>query len=197
MALTQALLVAIALLQGAGEMVPAGYGSLKRADVAISVQLEGLTVSATPLDEGIIRLLAPDGYQALHALRESRATQIEATRRRLGLAAVQAWHVQFFNVQRGDARYDPRGMQMRSAGRDFRLLDVIPLVPGFESGLLAQGRRVDAIILFDAAVALNQPLVVTLAGVSNAGWGDVMPRLERERAAIWSRAAATRKPPAP
>ncbi len=191
------LLVAIALLQGAGEPVPAGYGSLKRADVAISVQLEGLTVSATPLDEGIIRLLAPDGYQALHALRESRAAQIEATRRRLGLAAVQAWHVQFFNVQRGDARYDPRGMQLRSAGRDFRLLDVIPLVSGFESGLLAQGRRVDAIILFDAAVALNQPLVVTLAGVSNAGWSDVLPRLERERAAIWSRAAATRKPPAP
>lgn len=197
MALTQVLALAIALWQGAGEMVPAGFGSLKRADVAISVQLEGLTVSATPLDEGILRLLAPDGYQALHALLASRTAQIEATRKRLGLASVQAWHVQFFNVQRGDARYDPRGMQLRSAGRDFRLLDVIPLVPGFESGLLPQGRRVDAVVLFDAAVALNQPLVVTLAGVSNAGWGDVLPRLERERAAIWSRAAATRKPPAP
>jgi hypothetical protein len=86
-------------------------------------------------------------------------------------------------------------VQIRSSGRDFRPLDVLPLVNGFEDGRLAQGRTVDAIFAFDPAVALTQPLVVTLAGQQTSAWGDILPRIERERAAVWSRAAATRKPP--
>ena len=175
-------------------LLPAGFGSLRRDEVAIVVHVQGLTVRATPLDEGVLRTLAPDSYQALHAIRESRNAQVEAVRRRLGLATVQLWHVAYFNVQQGEARYEPRGMQVRSAGRDFRPLDVLALVPGFEDGRLAQGRTVDAIFVFDAAVELTQPLVITLAGTQSLVWADVMPRLERERAAIWSRAAAARKP---
>ena len=175
-------------------LIPANYGSLRRDDVAISVQLQGLTIRAIPLDESVIRTLAPDSYTSLHALREAHTTEIERIRARLGLGAIQVWHVQFFNVQQGDARYDPRGVQIRSSGRDFRPLDVIPLVPGFEDGRLAQGRSVDALFAFDPAVSLTQPLVVTLAGQSSSAWTDVLPRLERERAAVWSRAAAARKP---
>ena len=174
--------------------VPAGFGSLRRDDVAIEFRLEGLTVRAIPLDEAIIRTFAPDTYRSLHAIAARGAPQLEAIRARLGLPAVQAWHVAFFNVQQGEARYDPRGMSIRSAGRDFRPLDVLPLVPGFEDGRLAQSRTVDAIFVFDPAVALDQPLVVTLAGQQSTSWGDVLQRLERERAAIWSRAASARKP---
>ena len=179
-------------------LIPAGYGSLKRDDVAISVQLQGLTIRAIPLDESVIRALAPDSYLSLHALREAHSADLERIRARLGLGSIQAWHVQFFNVQQGEARYDPRGVQIRSSGRDFRPLDVIPLVTGFEDGRLTQGRSVDAIFAFDPAVSVSQPLVVTLAGQSSSAWGDeVLNRLDRERAAIWSRAAATRKPSAP
>ena len=175
-------------------LMPANYGSLRRDDVAISVQLQGLTIRAIPLDESVIRALAPDSYTSLHVLREAHTAEIELVRTRLGLGASQVWHVQFFNVQQGDARYDPRGVQIRSSGRDFRPLEVIPLVPGFEDGRLAQGRSVDALFAFDPAVSLSQPLVVTLAGQSSSAWTDVLPRLERERAAVWSRAAAARKP---
>ena len=174
--------------------IPAGFGSLRREDVAIVVQLQGLTIRAMPLDESIIRTLAPDTYQALHALRESRAARLDSIRKRLGLAAIQAWHVSFFNLQQGEARYDPRGVQIRSGGRDFRPLDVLSLVKGFDDGRLAQGRTVDAIFAFDPSIALDQPLVVTLAGQPVAAWGDILPRIERERAAVWSRAAAARKP---
>jgi hypothetical protein len=175
-------------------LIPPNYGSLRLDDVAISVQLQGLTIRAIPLDESVIRALAPDSYGSLHALREAHAAELGRIRARLGLGSVQAWHVQFFNVQQGEARYDPRGVQIRSAGRDFRPLDVIPLVTGFEDGRLAQGRSVNAIFAFDPAVSLSQPLVVTLAGQSSSAWSDVLPRLERERAAVWSRAAAARKP---
>ncbi|MCC7195493.1 MAG: hypothetical protein IT356_08070 [Gemmatimonadaceae bacterium] len=176
-------------------LVPAGYGSLRREDVAIEVRDDGLTIRAIPLEEGIIRTLAPDSYQSLHALRERVAPQLARVAARTGLQTVQAWHVQFFNVRQGDARYDPRGMQVRSAGRDFRPLDVLPLVPGYDDGRLAQGRAVDAVFVFDPAIALDQPLTVTLGAQQSTAWSDVLlQRLDRERTAIWSRAAANRKP---
>ena len=182
-----------AAAQDAG-LIPAGYGTLRRDDVAIVVQVQGLTIRAMPLDESVIRTLAPDSYGTLHAMREALAPRLDSIRRRLGLASIQSWHVAFFNVQQGEARYDPRGVQIRSAGRDFRPLDVLPLGKGFEDGRLAQGRTVDAIFAFDPAVALTQPLVVTLAGQPTSAWADILPRIERERAAVWSRAAAARKP---
>lgn len=176
-------------------LVPAGYGTLRRDDVGIAVTTEGLTIRAIPLDESVIRTLAPDSYRTLHALREGHVKDLERIRTRLGLQSVQAWFVSFFNAQPGAARYDPRGMQIRSAGRDFRPLDVIPLVTGFEDGRLVQGRSVNAIFAFDAAVALDHPLDVTLAGQQSSVWGDdVIQLLERERSAIWSRAGASRKP---
>lgn len=179
----------------ASGLIPAGFGTLRNEDVAIVVQVQGLTARAVPLDEAVIRALAPDRYQSLHAIRESRGAQIERVRTRLGLTAVQAWHVVFFNVQQGEARFDPRGVQIRSAGRDFRPLDVLPLQPGFEDGRLAQGRMAEAIFVFDPAVALDQPLVVTMAGQQSAAWSEeLLNRLARERAAIWSRAAAARRP---
>jgi hypothetical protein len=147
-----------------------------------------------PLDEAVIRTLAPDSYRSLHAIAERGAARMREVAARLGLPAVQGWYVQFFNVRQGEARYDPHGMLIRSAGRDFRPLDVLPLVSGFENGRLAQGRNADAIFVFDPAVALDQPLVVTLGTQQDQTWSDVLPRLERERAAIWSRAAAGRKP---
>ena len=176
-------------------LIPANYGSLKRDDLALTVQLQGLTIRAIPLDESVIRALAPDSYTSLHALREAHATELDRMRPRLGLSTIQAWYVQYFNVQQGEARYDPRDVQIRSAGRDFRPLDVIPLVTGFQDGRLAQGRSVDAIFAFDPAVSVSQPLVVTLGGKSTSAWADqLLGLLERERAAIWSRAAVARRP---
>jgi hypothetical protein len=179
---------------GSPDLVPAGFGTLRRDDVAIVVQVQGLTARAIPLDEAVIRTLAPDSYRALQSLRDSRGAALERIRARTGLASVQPWYVEFFNVQQGEARFEPRGMLVRSAGRDFRPLEVVPLVAGYEDGRLAQGRSVNAILVFDPAIALTQPLTVTLAGQQSSAWGEVLPRLERERAAIRSRALAPRPP---
>lgn len=180
---------------GDAALLPAGYGSLKRDDIAITVQVQGLTIRAIPLDESVIRALAPDSYNSLRALRDSKTAEVDRVRLRLGLPSLQLWHLSYFNVQQGEARYDPRDVQIRSAGRDFRPLEVIALVPGFGDGRLAQARSVDAIFLFDPAVVLSQPLVVTLSGQTSSAWNDeVLHKLDLERAAIWSRAAAARKP---
>jgi hypothetical protein len=180
-----------------GDTLPAGYGSLRRDDLQVSAQVQGLTIRAIPIDESVIRTLAPDSYASLRAIRMGKASAIERVRTRLGLSSVQVWYVTFFNVQAGEARFDPKGMQLRSAGRDFRPLEVIALSTGFGDGRLAQGRNADAIFVFDPAVQLSQPIVVTLAGEQLTGWNDeTINKLDRERASIWSRAAAGRKPSA-
>lgn len=178
--------------RGRGGIIPAGFGTLRLDDVSVVVQLNGLTVKALPLDESVIRALAPDTYRNRHALAESKAKAIEAIRARLGLPTAQAWHVIYFNEQQGEARYDPHDVLIRSAGRDFRPLDVLGVSTGFDQGRLAQSRQADAIYVFDPAIDLTQPLTVTIGGRASSAWGDIASRLDAERTAVWSRAAARR-----
>ena len=174
-------------------MIPAGFGTLRQDQVAIRVQTLGLTISAIPLEESVIRTLAPDSYRSLHALRESKAAALSALASRSGLAAVQAWYVTYFNIQQGEARFDAADFSIRSAGQDYRPLDVLPLTPGFGGGRVAQRGQQSAIYTFDPQIDLNQPITVTSLGQQATVWGDAtLPLIERERSAVWSRAAAAK-----
>ncbi|HLA89358.1 MAG TPA: hypothetical protein VJL28_02870 [Gemmatimonadaceae bacterium] len=171
-------------------LIPAGYGSLRQDDIALTVQILGLTVKAFPLEESVIRTLAPDSYRTLRAMREDKAKALEETRVRLGLPSVQAWYVAFSNLEQGEARYDPSDLLIRSVGRDFRPLRWLPLRAGFGDGRLLQRAMQNAVYAFDPAIDLNQPLVVTIGTQQSAAWGEVLQRIERERSLVWSRAAA-------
>lgn len=174
-------------------LIPAGFGTLRQDQIAIRVQVNGLTVSAIPLEESVIRTLAPDSYRTLHALRESKKSAFEALRTRTGLAGVQAWYVTFFNVQQGDARFDAFDLLIRSVGQDFRPADALPITPGFGDGRVAQRGQQSAIYAFDPQINLNQPLTVTALGQQSTVWGDnMLPIIERERSLVWSRASAAK-----
>lgn len=175
---------------------PAGFGSMRQDDVALVVQHFGLTVKAIPLDESVIRTLAPDSYRSMHALGESKARALDAIARRVGLPAVQAWYVSYSTVEQGEARYDAYDFLVRSGGQDYRPLDVLALTPGFGEGRVRAREPQFAILAFDPAIDLNQPLAVTVATQQNLSWTDILRRLEQERTLIWSRAGATvpRKP---
>jgi hypothetical protein len=175
-----------------GQLIPAGFGSLRRDDVAVRVQTQGLTVTAIPLDEGVLRTLSPDSYKALHALRESKAKALDSISARMGLPSVQPWQVLFFNQEQGEARFDPNEIVIRSVGRDFRPLRVLPISPGFSDGRLAQRATKQAVYAFDAGIDLSQPLSVTIGTQESSAWGDILQRLERERSLVWSRAAAAK-----
>ena len=171
-------------------LIPAGFGTLRQDQIAIRVQNLGLTVSAIPLEESVIRTLAPDSYRTLHAIRESKRAALESLRARNGLAGVQAWYVTYFNVQQGDARFDAFDFLVHSAGQDFRPLDALPITPGFGDGRVAQRGQSSAIYAFDPQIDLNQPLTVTALGQQTTVWGDTMlPLIERERSLVWSRSS--------
>ena len=169
---------------------------MRQDDVALVVQHFGLTVKAIPLDESVIRTLAPDSYRSMHALGESKARALDAIARRVGLPAVQAWYVSYSTVEQGEARYDAYDFLVRSGGQDYRPLDVLALTPGFGEGRVRAREPQFAILAFDPAIDLNQPLAVTVATQQNLSWTDILRRLEQERTLIWSRAGATvpRKP---
>ena len=73
--------VAAADTNGTG-LVPAGFGTLRQDAIAIPLQLPGVLVKLTPLDESVIRTLSPDSYRALRELAESRRPAITRALRR-------------------------------------------------------------------------------------------------------------------
>ncbi len=151
-------------------LVPAGFGTLRQDQIAIRLQTLGLTVSAIPLDEGIIRTLAPDSYRTLHALRESKKAALAALGTRNGMENVQAWYVTFFNIQQGDARFDAFDFLIHSMGQDFRPLDALPLTAGFGDGRVAQRGQQSAIYAFDPQIDVNQRLTGTSLGQQTTVW---------------------------
>lgn len=187
-------------------LVPAGYGSLRQDDVSLQLTLTGgVAARVTPLDEGILRLLSPDSYRTLHELREGRRTPLQQIARRNGLARASVWLVSFFGVEQGEARFSPQEVIITNAGRDFRPIDLVPLTPGFGEQRVRQRAHQSALYVFDGTLDPNQSqLTVNVQGASDGTWGNViLPRIERERALVRSRAErsapskATSLPPKP
>jgi hypothetical protein len=162
-------------------MIPPGFGTLRQEDVAITVQTGRLVVRAIPLDESIIRALAPDSYATLREVRESQRGRIEMTARRHGVRGFSVWYIYFFALE-PDVRFSPTDVVISSVGRDFRPVELIPMTPGFGQNRLEQRETQMALYLFDAAVDVNQPLVVTVESVRNARWQETLQTIERERA---------------
>ena len=175
-------------------MVPAGFGSLKQDDISLRFQIGGLLVRATPLDESIIRVLAPDSYRSLRDRRDSERDRIAALAARYGVRGFSIWSISFYGVE-PDVRFNPMDVVVSSVGRDFRPIELIPLTSGFGEHRLDQRDTQSALYLFDDAVDVNQPLSVMVETVRSTGWQDALRLIERERALVRTRAGRTGSPP--
>ena len=177
---------ATAVATGGAVPVPAGYGTLRQDDIAIRIQLQGVQVKAIPLDESVIRVLSPDSYRALRDLVESRRDEINVLASRRGLREPSLWYVSYFGLE-PEARFSPTDVVITSAGRDHRPVEIIPLSTGFGQHRLRQREVQSAIYLFDDALEVEQPLVVTIETSRDESWAQTLRRVERERALIRSR----------
>ena len=179
--------------------MPAGFGSLRQNDVALEISpAGGLQVRAIPLDERVIRLLRPDSYKSLRDILRSKDNELTTVRQRGRLTTYSVWYVSFFALEQGETRFSPQEFIISNVGRDFRPIDVLPLSPGFGEYRLKQREVQSALIVFDGQLDVNQPLTAQMEGRSSTtNWTEVTQRIERERAAVRSRAsAASKKPPA-
>ena len=169
-------------------LIPAGFGSLRQDAIAITLSLPDMLVRLTPLDESVIRTLSSDSYRALHELADSRRPAITRLAAQHGLLRGSLWTVSFYGLTR-DARFSPLDVTITSAGRDYRPVEVIPISSGFGEQRLQPRETQSALYLFEDALDVNQPLVVSLGSTKSTTWSTTTLRtIERERALIQSRA---------
>lgn len=184
----------------AANVIPAGLGTLKETDISITLQPPtGVRVTIFPLDESIIRTLAPDSYRAMHANLESRAQQIRQRASMHGEQRPSVWFVRFYGLA-PDARYDPTDVTLSVSGRDFRPFDVVPISGDFGTQRLQPRETQTGLLLFDSAIDLTQPIVVRMGADENATWDAIRRTIDAERAAVRARASAkasTSTPPTP
>ena len=172
-----------------GNLVPAGYGTLRQDDLSLHIQGTGVLVRALPLDESLIRLLTPDSYHAMRELEVSNRRAIDTVGRRNGGRPVSVWLISFYGLL-PDARFTPLDVLISSGGREFRPYDAIPLTASFGEQRLRQRETQSALFVYDGDIAVNQPITVTYEGVSDDSWEQMLQQIERERAMV--RARATR-----
>lgn len=181
-------------LDTAPPLIPPNYGTLKQDDIAIHMQVGQVQVRAIPLDESIIRVLAPDSYRSLRGLRESKRDAVDRLAARYMLRERNVWLVSFFGLA-PDARFSPGELTLSVSGRDYRPLEVLPLSSGFGEQRLNVRETQSALYLFGDGIDLAQPIVARMQGTEDASWGNILQRIEQERALIRGRAA--RGTPAP
>lgn len=172
---------------GAG-LIPSGFGTLKQDDIAIRLQLPDVMVKLTPLDESVIRTLSTDSYVALRGIAEGHRAAVARQVSQHGLLHGNLWYVSFYGLA-PDARFSPLEVTISSAGQDFRPIEVLPVSGGFGEQRLQPRVTQTALYLFDDALDVNQPLVVSFGAERSSEWGNrILSTIERERALVRSRA---------
>jgi hypothetical protein len=169
-------------------LLPAGFGTLHQDDIAIALQLEGVLVKLFPLDESVIRVLAPDSYKSLHDILQSRQGQLAYDAALHNLRQRNVWYVSFYGLA-PDAPFTPLDLTISAPGRDFHPLEVLGIRGDFGKNRLQVRDMQAALYLFDDGVPLNQPLTVSMGAVTNTNWQNILRRIESERAQVRARAA--------
>jgi hypothetical protein len=181
-----ALLLAATLLT-VQDTVPTGYGSLRRDDIAIRFRTPQVEIQLLPLDEQVIRLLAPDTYRSLASLLRTRKAELERASANGGVTEPAIWMVTFFGVV-PQARFTPDEVNITSRGRLFRPVGIVPIAPQWQSQQLEAREQAAALYVFGDGIGLFEQLTVSYQGQSNDAWARAVPVLERERARVLARA---------
>ncbi len=173
---------------------PAGFGTLHQEDVSIRLATANVQLRVLPLDERIIRLLARDSYESLRRLAGARATEIDRAMQQHGLRRATLFLVTFFGLA-PRAPFTPEDVTVTSQNRLFRPVTILPLSPLWSELQLPQRETASAIYVYEDAIAVLEPLTVSYGGVSSSAWEQTLRDLDRERARVFSRAAAAPAPP--
>jgi len=174
------------------ELPAAGFGTLGQNDIGIRMRTPDLVISMIPLDEGVIRLLAPDTYRSMHRLLESKGNEIADEARLSGIANPSIFLVSFFGIQTR-ARIEAEALTITGQSRLFRPRAFVPVSPSFGDRQVSQRETATAIYLYEEGLRLSDPFTIGYNGVSSGDWARILRTLDRERVAVEARAAAARR----
>jgi len=181
------VILALLLCLVAQDTVPAGYGTLRRDDIVARFSTGSLEIQVLPLDEQVIRLLAPDTYRSLAQLVRSRASDVAAAAGRGATENPTLVMVTFLGVVPG-ARFSPEDLNITSRGRLFRPIGVVPLSPTWSANQLDARQQAAAIYLFEPGISVREQLTVGYQGLSSDAWTHSLRLLDQERARVRARA---------
>lgn len=166
----------------ADTLLPAGFGTLRQDEITVSIRSGALLVKMTPLDEALIRLLAPDTYDRLSSLRRSRSEEASRTMMR----EPELFLVSFFSYQ-PNTSFQPEDLQIVYQSRLLRPATIIPLTTNWGRQRLDQQETQAAIYAFDAEIDFAQVLTVRYGVEQSEEWRQILTRLENERGQVRSR----------
>ena len=190
------MIVALLLCLITQDTVPAGYGTLRRDDIVAEFSTGTIEIQVLPLDEQVIRLLAPDTYRSLRELESSRAADIADAAQRGGTEQPTLVMVTFLGIV-PQARFNPEELFITSRGRLFRPIGIVPLSPTWSSFQLNARQQAAAIYLFEPGISVREELTVSYQGLSSDAWSRSIRLLDRERARVKARALVPPPPPPP
>jgi hypothetical protein len=169
--------------QGVGGLPPAGYGTLNQDKLAVTIRSDELEIRFVPLDERVIRLLAPDSYQSLHELVTSRQQAIDS----LNLATPGLVLVTFFGLS-PDVLFNPQLVSIEVLSRSYRPAGVVPYSSNFGSGQLGRREQATGIVVFDTELAVYEPMTFSYGLLRTNAWERNLGTIERERSRVTLRA---------
>jgi hypothetical protein len=169
------------------DLPPAGFGTLRQDQIGIRLQTQGVAIRVLPLDERVIRLLAPDAYRSLTELRDSRAAEISAQARAAGRDSAALLIVTFFALQ-PEARFNPDEIYITAQNEFYRPIAVVPLTARWSENVVAQRQQAAAIYLFEPTLPVLRPFTTSYGGISTAAWEASLRLLDAERGRAIARA---------
>jgi hypothetical protein len=177
----------------AQDSLPVGYGSLRRDDIAVHLTTDQLEIQVLPLEEQVIRLLAPDTYRSLADLVRARRSAVDSLAARIGTQRPTLVLVTFYGLL-PQARFSPEDVNLTSRGALFRPIGIVPLSPRWNSYLLDAREQAVAVYLFDEGISFREDLTVTYQGLVTESWSRSVRLLDQERARVRARVRAAAGP---
>jgi hypothetical protein len=164
----------------------AGLGSLLQEDISVGIDDGTVQFRIMPLDESIIRLLAPDSYASPHLLLEMRSAEIQQAAERRGVTEPVVFFVTVYGM-RDQAHFDPDLVVVASRNQLFRPIAILPVTPLWNEHRVSQRETAGAIYVFENGVAMWEPFTIEYAGARSDDWSRSLRLIERERARIAQR----------
>jgi hypothetical protein len=169
---------------GTETMVPPGFGTLKVDDITMSLRAGPLLIKVTPLDERVIRLLAPDSYERLHNMAEQRRANAAAA---TGSQPAELFMVTFFSYE-ANVDFQPEDLQAFHRGRLMLPSTILPITPGWGRQRMAQQEQQIAVYVLEGPIDYEQPIRLQYGLSSTDAWTRIIPALEIERTRVRAKA---------
>lgn len=167
-------------------LIPAGYGTLRQDQVTLQLRRGALQVKATPLREWLIRLLAPDTYDRLSALKRTHGAVLQS---QVMVAEPLFVLVQLFTNEQA-VPFQPEDVLLVNQGLKYRPLAIQPITPGWGTQRLNQQETQLALYAFDPTIDLEVDLALEYKEIAVSGWAQLLPVLQAEEAKIRARAGS-------